>query len=61
MTLQVLPTAADDLRRSLGDASLPLAWIMPPGSDKYNYAIHNREVREVQRRAQDARYQQVVL
>jgi sialate O-acetylesterase len=52
MTPCTLPAAVDDLRRSLGDASLPLAWIMPPGSDVYQYGTHNREVREVQRRAQ---------
>jgi len=52
MTPQVLPAAVSDLRSSLGDASLPLAWIMPSGSDLYQYATHNREVREVQRRAQ---------
>ena len=41
-----------DVRRSLGDTSLPIAWIMPPGSDVYDYATHNREVREIQRRTQ---------
>jgi len=52
MTPAVLPAAVDDLRHSLGDASLPVGWIMPPGSDVYQYGTHNREVREVQRRAQ---------
>lgn len=52
MTPHVLPVAPDDLRRSLGDDSLPVAWIMPPGSDLYQYATQNREVRELQRRAQ---------
>jgi sialate O-acetylesterase len=52
MTPAVLPVAVDDLRASLGDASLPVGWIMPPGTDVYSYGTHNREVREVQRRAQ---------
>jgi sialate O-acetylesterase len=52
MTPAVLPAAVDDLRHSLGDVSLPVGWIMPPGSDVYQYGTHNREVREVQRRAQ---------
>jgi sialate O-acetylesterase len=51
MTPNVLSVAPADLRRSLGDTSLPMAWIMPPGSDVYQNATHNREVREVQRRA----------
>ena len=50
MTPCVLPLAVDDLRNSLGDASMPLGWIMPPGTDVYQYGTHNREVREVQRR-----------
>ncbi|MDT8389327.1 MAG: DUF6288 domain-containing protein [Lentisphaeria bacterium] len=52
MTPLVLPVAPEDLRQSLGDSSLPIAWIMPPGSDVYDFAIHNREVREIQRRTQ---------
>ncbi len=52
ITPQVLTPVANDLRESLGDASLPVAWIMPPGSDKYEYATMNRDVRELQRRIQ---------
>ena len=52
MTPHVLPVAPDDLRRSLGDDSLPVAWIMPPGSDVYQYATQSRDIRELQRRAQ---------
>jgi hypothetical protein len=48
----VLPVVAEDIRRSLGDESVPLAWIMPPGSDYFEYGTHNRDVRELQRRAQ---------
>jgi sialate O-acetylesterase len=51
MTPHVLPEAVDDMRRSLGDPALPVAWIMPPGSDNHKHANHNREVRELQRRA----------
>jgi len=60
MTPAVLPAVIGDLRRSLGDDSLPVGWIMPPGSDLYQYGIHNREVRELQRRAQ-AEYKNVDL
>ena len=51
MTPQVLPEVPDDLRRLLGDEDLPLAWIMPPGSDNHAYASQNRETREIQRRS----------
>jgi sialate O-acetylesterase len=53
MIPQVLPEAPDDLRRSLGEAHLPIAWIMPPGSDNYAYASQNRDTRELQRRSAD--------
>ena len=43
MTPVTLPVIIDDLRASLGDESLPLAWVMPGGSDVYEYAVHNRE------------------
>jgi len=52
MSPEVLPIAPGDLRRSLGEKSLPIGWIMPPGSDFHDYAIHNREIRELQRRTQ---------
>jgi len=37
-------------RKALGDAELPLAFVSPPSSELWPYALHNREMREVQRR-----------
>ena len=37
-------------RTALGDEDLPMAFVPPPSSDLWPYAVHNREVREVQRR-----------
>ena len=49
---QTVPVVPNELRRSLGEETLPIGWIIPPGSDFHDYAIHNREMRELQRRTQ---------
>ena len=36
-------------RKSLGDESLPIAFVNPPASNLWPYAVHNREMREIQR------------
>jgi len=50
MTPYTLPLVPGDLRRTFGDKNLPIGWIMPPSSDYFDYAVHNREIRELQRR-----------
>ena len=52
MTPYTLPLVPRDWRRTFGDDELPIGWIVPPGSDYYEYAFHNREVRELLRRTQ---------
>ena len=50
MTPFTLPLVPAELRRAFGEKNLPIGWIMPPSSDYADYAIHNREIRELQRR-----------
>lgn len=50
MTPATLPFVPSQLRRTFADEKLPIGWIMPPSSDLYDYAVHNREMRELQRR-----------
>jgi len=52
MTPTTLPLIPRDLRRALGDETLPIGMILPPGSDFFDHAVHNREVRELLRRTQ---------
>ena len=52
MTPTTLPLVPTDWRRAFGDKTLPIGMIMPPGSDFFDYAIHNREIRELHRRTQ---------
>jgi len=50
MTPCTLPLVPGDMRRAFGDKNLPIGWIMPPSTEYFDYAIHNREMRELQRR-----------
>ena len=50
ITAGTVPMVPKDWRRTLGDERLPIGLIMPPGSDLYAYALHNREMREMHRR-----------
>jgi hypothetical protein len=52
MTPTTLPLVPGEWRRAFGDKALPIGMIMPPGSDFFDYAIHNREIRELHRRTQ---------
>ena len=55
VTPATLPLIPESWRAAFGDEALPMAMIMPPASDLYMYAGHNREIREMQRRmTQDA-------
>lgn len=51
VTLPMIPKA---WQAAFGDDNLPIGWIMPPGSDYFQYAGHNRDVRELQRRIQNS-------
>jgi len=50
MTPYTLPLVPGEWRRAFGEKNLPIGWIMPPSSDYFDYATHNREIRELQRR-----------
>lgn len=50
MTPATLPLVPGDWRRAFGNDALPMGIILPPGSDFFDYAIHNREIRELLRR-----------
>jgi len=50
ITAGTVPMVPKDWRRTLGDEELPIGLVMPPGSDLYAYALHNREMREMHRR-----------
>ena len=47
------PRLPKEWRKALGDATLPVGWITPPGSDLDTLGRHHREMRELQRRAVD--------
>lgn len=40
-------------RQAIGDETLPIAFVSPPSSDLWTYAVHNREMRELQRKTAD--------
>lgn len=44
------PRIPREWRRALGDDSLPIGWITPPGSDLVTLGRHHREMRELQRK-----------
>jgi len=44
-----VPRIPREWRRTLGDDSLPVGWITPPGSDLVTQGRHHYEVRELQR------------
>lgn len=50
MEPSVLKPLPDEWRAAFGDDALPLALVPPPSSDLWTYAIHNREMRELQRK-----------
>lgn len=53
MTPYTLPLVPGDWRKALGDAALPMAMMLPPGSDYYEYGFHNIQIRELLRRTQE--------
>ena len=52
--LEVVPRIPSLWRRSFGDEQLAMGLIMPPSSDLATYAMHNREIRELQRRTAES-------
>lgn len=53
MDTKTVPLIPGMLRDAFGDAELPIGMIVPPGSALGAMAIHNREMRELQRRVCD--------
>ncbi|MBT3296298.1 MAG: hypothetical protein HN383_13600 [Verrucomicrobia bacterium] len=53
ITPATLPYVCRDWRETMGDKTLPIGLILPPGSDLDVYAAHNREVREMHRRTSE--------
>ena len=50
VTPATLPYVPDNWRKTFNDTDLPIGLILPPASDLFMYALHNREVREIHRR-----------
>lgn len=53
VTPVTLPYVPRDWRRALGEETLPIGLVLPPGSDLDVYAAHNREIREMHRRTSE--------
>jgi sialate O-acetylesterase len=51
---QVLPRVPHQWRSGFGDLTLPLALILPPSSHLATYAMHNVQIRELQRKTASA-------